>query len=158
MKFNMRYDKGFTFIELLVTLVLIGILASVVLPTASILTRQEQERELKQSLMEIRNAIDAYKVASDRNEIKEEFKTASGYPQNLKVLLGVPNQYGNKTIRFLRKIPKDPFSDTQVDAEKSWILRSYESEFNKPQEGNDIYDIYSSSNKNGLNGIPYRKW
>lgn len=154
----MRYDKGFTFIELLVTLVLIGILASVVLPTASILTRQEQERELKQSLMEIRNAIDAYKVASDRNEIKEEFKTASGYPQNLKVLLGVPNQYGNKTIRFLRKIPKDPFSDTQVDAEKSWILRSYESEFNKPQEGNDIYDIYSSSNKNGLNGIPYRKW
>lgn len=154
----MRYDKGFTFIELLVTLVLIGILASVVLPTASILTRQEQERELKQSLMEIRNAIDAYKVASDRNEIKEEFKTASGYPQNLKVLLGVPNQYGNKTIRFLRKIPKDPFSDTQVDAEKSWILRSYESEFSKPQEGNDIYDIYSSSNKNGLNGIPYRKW
>lgn len=154
----MRYVKGFTFIELLVTLVLIGILASVVLPMASILTRQAQERELKQSLMEIRNAIDAYKVASDRNEIKAEFKTTSGYPQNLKVLLGVPNQYGNKTIRFLRKIPKDPFSDTQVDAEKSWILRSYDSEFDKPQEGNDIYDIYSSSNKNGLNGISYRKW
>ncbi|KQW99769.1 hypothetical protein ASC84_19970 [Acinetobacter sp. Root1280] len=154
----MKAINGFTFIELIVTLVLIGILASIVLPTATILTRQSQERELKEALLEIRSAIDHYKIASDHNEINSAYKTGTGYPPNLKSLEGVPSQYGSKTLRFIRKIPRDPFSDSKIDSEKTWILRSYESEYYNPQAGDNVYDIYSSSTGKGSNGIPYNNW
>ncbi|WP_284085054.1 type II secretion system protein [Acinetobacter haemolyticus] len=154
-----KYAKGFTYVELMVSLVLIGLLASIIVPVTSVISKQQKERELKIALLEIRTAIDAYKLASDRNEISEQYKTESGYPPNLKVLMGVPNKYNeNKVIRFLRNIPRDPFNDQVKDPELSWGLRSYESEALDPKDGKDVYDIYPLSNDIGLNGVAYRLW
>ncbi len=157
--FARKYVKGFTYVELMVSLVLIGLLASIVVPVTSVISKQQKERELKAALLEIRTAIDGYKLSSDRNEIAEEFKTESGYPPNLKVLMGVPSRYGErKVIRFLRKIPNDPFYDQIKNPELGWGLRSYESEAVEPKEGKDVYDIYSLSKGTGSNGIAYRLW
>ncbi|WP_442838743.1 type II secretion system protein [Acinetobacter baumannii] len=151
--------QGFTYVEVMVSLVLIGLLASIIIPVTSIVSKQQKEKELKMALLEIRTAIDSYKVSSDRNEIADEFKTESGYPANLKVLMGVPSKYGEKRIiRFIRKVPHDPFNDQIKNPELSWGLRSYESEASDPKEGKDVYDIYSLSKGTGSNGIAYRLW
>ena len=112
--------------------------------------------------MEIREAIDKYKKAVDegRIEIKAD---ESGYPPDLKSLYyGIvdktdPNK--KKKIFFLRKIPKDPFfpSDGNL-GEYSWGLRSYESSYESPRPGKDVYDIYSLSNERAIDGSYYRNW
>ncbi|MCH7388138.1 type II secretion system GspH family protein [Acinetobacter modestus] len=150
---------GFTYVELIISLVLLGLLASIVIPVTSVASKQQKERELKAALLEMRVAIDAYKLASDRNELVDEFKTESGYPPDLKALMGVPSKYSNKKIiRFLRKIPNDPFSDQTQIPELNWGVRSYASEASEPKKGKDVYDIYSLSKDTGINGIAYRLW
>jgi general secretion pathway protein G len=143
-------SKGFTFVEVMVSLVLLALLASVIIPVSDLASRQAKERELKSALLEIRKALDAYKEASDKNEIPKAYQTESGYPPNLKLLEGVPlNEVnGVKRIRrFIRKIPLDPFyKQTDVLPENTWGKRSYLSEANEPKIGEDIYDIYSLSN------------
>lgn len=152
--------KGFTYIELLVSLALLALIASVVIPVSELSSRQQKEREFKMALLEIRQAIDAYKVASDRNEIPEKYKTTSGYPPNLNVLTGIPSSFqAEKPIRFLRRIPYNPFIEIKdLKPEDTWAKRCYLSEAKEPKEGEDVYDIYYASNTVGTNGISYNKW
>lgn len=152
-------QTGFTFIELIISLVLIGLLASVVIPINNLASRQSKERELKQALIQIRTAIDEYKLASDKNEIPLKYRTRSGYPPNLIVLTGIPIENTNKIRRFLRKIPADPFVDNKnLSPEKTWGIRSFLSEINEPKSGDDVYDVYSLSTQKGSNGVMYRDW
>lgn len=154
-----RNHTGFTFIELIVSLALLALLASVVIPISDLASRHSKEKELKKALTEIRSAIDEYKIASDKNEIPMKYKTPSGYPPNLSVLTGISTEDGTKTHRFLRKIPSDPFTgDKTLPPEQTWGIREFLSEVDNPKKGDDVYDIYSLSTKKGSNGVVYREW
>lgn len=152
---------GFTLIELLVTLAVLAVLASLVIPVAQVTVQRSQEQELKRALHAIRGGLDAYKRASDEGRIPKEVG-GSGYPKDIGILVeGIADQRDPKRnkIFFLRRIPRDPFNPNQdVADDQSWGKRSYASEASDPQEGDDVYDIYSMSTKVGLNGVPYRKW
>lgn len=154
-------ESGFTLIEMIVTVALVAIIASVATPFLKIQQQREKERELKTALREIRTAIDAYKLAGDEGRIARSVDS-TGYPSSLDQLVtGVVNQRDlkGKKIYFLRRIPYDPMNSSPgTSAADSWGKRSYDSEADNPHEGADVYDVYSLSDKKGMNGIPYRQW
>ena len=159
--------KGFTLIELVVTVAIVGVLASAVLPVLQLSVQRVKENALRANLREIREAIDAYKKLADiDNGPIKKIVGQSGYPPNLDVLVeGVidekdPNKH---KIRFLRRIPLDPMQPVnQVNSTNgiisNWGLRSYASDANDPREGDDVYDVYSLSKQVGINGVPYAHW
>lgn len=153
-------ETGFTLIEMLVTVVIVAILASVAMPLSELSRQRAKEQELRQDLREIRTAIDAYKQAVDEGRILISLDQ-SGYPQSLSLLVdGVVDAKSpdSRKIYFLRRIPVDPFAENTADTESSWGKRSYDSPPDAPHDGNDVYDVYSKSDRTGLNGIPYREW
>jgi general secretion pathway protein G len=153
--------RGFTLIELLVTLAILGLLSALAIPTAQVVVQRRQEQDLREALRQIRDGIDAYKLAYDQGRVTKSL-AATGYPKTLELLVeGVPDLQNPKhaKIFFLRRVPRDPFNpDTTVSESQSWGKRSYASEADQPKEGEDVYDVYSLSDKEGLNGVPYKKW
>jgi general secretion pathway protein G len=157
---NFKFESGFTLIELLVTVTIVAILASVALPLSELSRQRVKEQELRHNLREIRTAIDAYKQAVDEGRVQRSLDQ-SGYPPKLSVLVeGVTDAKSPviQKIYFLRRIPKDPFAEDAENGEASWGKRSYASPPDAPREGRDVYDVYSLSDRTGLNGIPYREW
>lgn len=154
-------ERGFTLIEMLITVAIVATLTSIALPMTELVVQRDKEQELKSSLRQIREAIDAYKQAVDEGRIAKMIGQ-SGYPRSLEELVsGVDNITDPKKgkIYFLRRIPRDPLApDTDMPPEQTWGKRSYESRPDAPQEGNDVFDVYTLSSGTGLNGIPYREW
>jgi general secretion pathway protein G len=152
--------RGFTIIELVVVLVVLSVLALSVLPVAELSVRRAKERELKAALVEIRQAIDAYKHAVDDKKLGPG-GPVSGYPASLPVLVegavAADTSSGGR-VYFLRRIPRDPFAPASVAPEDTWGLRSYASPPDRPAPGADVYDVYSLTEGTGLNGVPYRQW
>jgi general secretion pathway protein G len=144
--------KGFTFIELLIVVAILALLASVAMPLAEVTMQRNKEQDLRRSLREIREAIDAYKLAGDEGRI-EKRADKSGYPPTLAVLAeGVADKKTGQVVYFLRRVPRDPLGEAE------WGLRSYKSPPGSPQPGDDVFDVYTRSSDTGLNGVPYKDW
>ena len=150
-----RAASGYTLVELVITATLLVTLAAVALPTGKYAIRRGKEIELRQSLRQLRNAIDEYKRYSDAGLIQVDLGT-DGYPSELETLVEGVEIVGliDKEVKFLRKIPRDPMTgDTE------WGLRSFQDEWDSTSWGGEnVFDVYSLSEGVGLNGIPYREW
>src|SRR5262245_63074688 len=85
-------SRGFTLIELVITIAIVALLASVALPVTDLAVQRTREQELRRTLRQIRDAIDAYKQASDEGRVKKSVGD-SGYPKKLEELAeGVEDQ------------------------------------------------------------------
>lgn len=146
---------GVTLIELIVAMGILTILASGVLPLSYMTYQRSQEIELRQNLRLIRNAIDEYKKLVDDGRIAMQLD-GMGYPPTLEALVeGVDsNDPDPIKFKFLRRIPKDPLTESG-----EWGLRSYaDAPDSEVWGGQDVYDVYSQSDEQALDGTYYREW
>ena len=154
-------ERGFTLIELLITVAILAMLAGGAMTFADLAAKRTHEQELRGALRQIREAIDAYKLAADTNKVKKMVGD-SGYPPDLESLYqGVPDitdPKGEKKLYFLRRLPRDPMADPALPPEQTWGLRSYDSEADNPQPGRDVFDVYSRSTALSIGGRPYSEW
>lgn len=157
----MSKPRGFTLIELMMTLAIMAVLAIVSVPLAQTALQRAKEQELRRSLAMVRDAIDAYKKAADQGRIEIKIGE-TGYPHSLRELVdGVRDMKSpdGRKLYFLRSVPRDPLApDPDAAPEAGWGLRSYASSGEDPQAGADVYDVYSLATGKGLNGVPYRQW
>jgi len=153
--------KGFTLIELVVTVAIVAVLASIALPFNELVVQRSKEQDLRRALREMRDAIDAYKQASDEGRLQKRAGD-SGYPRKLEDLVaGVEDQKNPKKdkVYFLRRLPRDPFAfDPALGPAETWGKRAYASPPDDPREGDDVFDVFSLATGTGINGRPYKEW
>ena len=158
---RLKDDGGFSLVELTIVVAIMAVLASSAVPFYELHVKRDKEQELRVGLRQIREAIDAYKRAVHEGRIARK-ADESEYPRKLEDLVtGVPDikDPEKRKIYFLRRLPRDPMSeDSSLSAAETWGKRAYESPPENPQEGDDVFDIYSRSQTIGLNGIAYDKW
>ena len=164
-KRQMRASHGFTLVEMVVVVAIVGILAAAAQPLLALATRRQQELTLHQNLRSQRGAIDAYKAAASEGRITVP-AGASGYPPTLDVLVAgvaisasgaAPGTAATK-VYFLRRMPRNPLADAALPDAQTWALRSYDSPPEAPRPGRDVFDVYVDSDQRGLDGSAVREW
>lgn len=155
----LRDSRGYTFVEVLVVVTILLILASAVMPLAQVTSQRIRETELRRTLREIRTALDKFKDAADQGlipatDLKPENE---GYPSELETLVtgvNVANDASGRKLKFLRRVPIDPMTNST-----EWGLRSYQ---DKPDAtswgGQNVFDVYTRSTATGLDGTKYKDW
>ncbi len=145
-------ERGLTFVELIVTTAILSILAMCALPVARFEMKRQNERQLRYDLWMMRDAIDKYKDAADRNAFQVKVDS-QGYPPDLETLVkGVEVQ--TKKVRFLRKIPIDPMTGNA-----DWGLRSMKDDPDSDSySGDSVFDVYSKAQGTALDGTKYSTW
>jgi len=145
-------ESGLTLVELIITVAIVGILATMAVPVARFQVKREKERELRRALWEMRDAIDRYKDAADKGgmQIKAD---SMGYPPDLQTLVdGVDVQ--TKKVRFLRAIPVDPMTKSA-----EWGMRSNQDDADSDSwGGQNVFDVYSKSQGTAIDGTKYSTW
>ncbi len=146
-----RRRRGFTLIELIVATAILAILVGMAVPMAKNAVNRERERELRQDLWMMRDAIDRYKDAAERGAF--QIKVGSeGYPPDLDTLVTGVDVAGKK-LKFLRKIPVDPIT------KQEWGMRSMQDDKDSDSwGGQNVFDVYSKSDKTALDGTKYKDW
>jgi general secretion pathway protein G len=155
-----RAGAGFTLIEMLVVLAMLGVLAAAARPLLELSTQRAREHELRQALRTLRTAIDAYKHAAEAGSVLQSPED-TGYPPKLQVLVdGVTDAKSpnGRKIYFLRRLPRDPFADPTLAPVDSWGLRAYDSPPDEPRAGRDVFDVFSRSERAALDGSRLRDW
>ncbi len=154
-------SRGFTLIEMLVVLAILGVLAAAARPLLELSVRRMHETELRAALRTLRGGIDAYKRAADAGNVASP-ADGNGYPANLQLLVaGVPDQRSpnGRKIYFLRSLPRDPMvADTSVPAAETWALRASDSPPDDPKPGRDVFDVHSKAGGKALDGTLYTQW
>jgi len=123
--------RGFTLIELVLTLFIVALLASLIAPIVTGNIARSRESALKQDLVTMRKAIDDY------------YSDNGTYPPDLEALV---------KKRYLRKIPVDPLTERT----ESWI--PVRAETGPDGKGGGIRDVRSGSDEKSSDGVPYREW
>ncbi len=147
-----RCERGLTLVELIVTVAILGILASAAIPVARFEIQRQNERQLRYDLWMMRDAIDHYKDAADKGAFQTKVDS-QGYPPDLDELVkGVEVQ--GKKVRFLRKIPVDPMT-----GKAEWGMRSMQDDPDSDSYGGQsVFDVYSKSTGTALDGTKYSDW
>jgi general secretion pathway protein G len=165
-----RWDgqQGFSFIELLVSVTVLALLASAVIPLATWDMKRRKEEHLRVALTTIREAIDAYNryIVAGMIPIEDVEQCAlpadlrTCYPLTLDSLVegvkigGDIETAEGKTIKFLQRIPEDPFTGTT-----EWGMRSYQDDFDATSWGGEnVFDVYSLAPYQALDGTYYSEW
>ena len=160
MIFKRTNQDGVSLVELVSVTAIILVLAGITLPVAHTMVKRQKELQLRQSLRLIREALDRFQVDTERfpgiRQLHLDAINEEGYPQELKWLyegvdIGDP---GGTKIKYLRRLPRDPMT-----GEMEWGTRSSrDAPDSLFSDGINIFDVYSLSDKTGLNEIPYREW
>lgn len=126
--------KGFTLIELIIVITIIGILAAIAVPVMKEAPIRAKEAALKENLFTLRSCIDQY------------YADHQTYPSSLEEMV---------SKGYMRKIPIDP-----ITGQPDWVLVYAEEEVfeSAEEEVSGIIDVHSASNKNSLDGTPYSEW
>lgn len=152
-------ERGFTLLELIITLAIIAILAAGTIPIARNMIKREREMELRRNLREIRKAIDSYKFACENGQVGPLDRKVDDecYPPTLEILVeGIhPPNKGDSTVRFLRRIPKDPMTGNT-----DWGMRSVQDDPTSTSwGGQNVYDVFSKAYGTALDGkTQYKDW
>jgi len=156
-----KFQRGFTLIEMMISLALLATLASAAIPIYQRQEQQRNEEELRVALRDIRSAIDLYGQLVEEGIIEKD-ADMSNWPASLDLLVdGVVNKKSpnKEKIYLLRRIPRDPFCD--CDGRKNtetWRVRASTQAPGETTGGKDVWDVSSTSSQPGLNGIPYAQW
>ena len=145
-------QHGFTLLELIIATIILVILTSMAVPLARVTIKRDKERDLRRDLWEMRDAIDRYKDAAERNAFQTKVGTQN-YPPELETLVKGEEVQGKK-IRFLRKIPVDPMTNST-----EWGMRSMQDDPDSDSwGGQSVFDVYTKSQGTGLDGTKYKDW
>jgi general secretion pathway protein G len=149
---NAKPARGFTLLELIIATSIVVVLSTMAVPLARLSITRERERLLRFDLWEMRDAIDRYKDAADRNLFQTKVDSQN-YPPDLETLVKGVDVQGKK-VRFLRQIPVDPMTGT-----KEWGMRSMQDD---PESdswgGQSVFDVFTKSQGTGLDGTKYKDW
>lgn len=149
-------QRGFTLLELIVTLALLSLLAGAAIPVARNQIQRQREKELRRNLREIRMAIDSFHQTCIRGTFttleSECWDGAACYPKQLKCLVDGVADARNKDLihRYLRKLPRDPMTNSF-----EWGTSASTGELGGDD---DIFDVFSKSDARALNGTSYKDW
>ncbi len=155
-------QRGLTLIELLVVIAIVGILAAAVMPLSRMTVRRVKEIELRSALRTIRTAIDSFNRDCVAKKLASDYCGRDGYPEKLELLtepLSLAGT-GDKKRKYLRRIPRDPMTPLVVtDDRNNWGLRSLTDQPDSAIWGGDnVYDVYSKSDAEALDGSKYSSW
>jgi general secretion pathway protein G len=147
-----RRARGFTLIELIVATTILIILTGLAVPLVRVTIKREKEHELRHDLWEMRDAIDRYKDAADRNAFQQKVGT-DGYPPDMDTLVKGVDVQGKK-LKFLRRIPVDPMTGTT-----EWGMRSMQDDADSDSwGGQSVFDVFTKSQGTALDGTKYKDW